>query len=180
MKATLIPVLAMFLRLGRKYEIKHVRQQTVKRLATVFPSDLDGCFEALAQWVGPIIGISAIPGAPLYIVNLIRENELLVHLPPAILLGCILRDPITGRLSLFFPSPDTQQTILSYADIELCHKNFIELVHLQATETLSWTKWDAPTCGISACKERHQTLRRRNPGSAFVVACRVGVAGTYS
>ncbi|KZP26072.1 hypothetical protein FIBSPDRAFT_682180, partial [Athelia psychrophila] len=34
-------VLAAFLKLGRKYEIDHVRQQAVNRLATAFPSDLD-------------------------------------------------------------------------------------------------------------------------------------------
>ncbi|KZP03563.1 hypothetical protein FIBSPDRAFT_844848, partial [Athelia psychrophila] len=35
-----LAVLEAFLRIGRKYEIDHIRTQAIKRLATAFPSDL--------------------------------------------------------------------------------------------------------------------------------------------
>lgn len=163
MKAMPIPVLAAFLRLGRKYEIDHVRQQAVKRLATAFPSDLDGCLSAYSKPEGLIIKLTDYCDL-LYLVNIIRENELLVHLPMA-LLGCVSRDH-QREYSIFLPSLDTQQPILPYKDIELCHKASIKLVQLQHTEIFSWTKpWGpAPTCGIPECEVWRQEIHRDLPG----------------
>lgn len=188
-----LPVLAAFLRLGRKYEIDHVRQQAVKRLAAAFPSDFNSFFLDLPRGIKSIIILTKKHHNLLHLANIIRENEVLVYLPMA-LLRAIAQDH-SGKFSIFSPSPDTQIPILPYTDIELCHKASIRLAQLQHTEIFSWVKpWEpAPTCGIRTCEEWRQVLDRQifSPqlfigigwrdeyDGVFCEACRLYARGKY-
>lgn len=148
-----LSILAAFLSLGRKYEIDHVRQQAVQRLTAAFPSHVDQFYELKAQLLTSIVGLSIKNGDYLRLVNIIRENDLLVHLPLA-LLKCVAKDHNTAS-SIFLPSPRTQQPILPYKDIELCHNAHTKLMKLQRTELFMWAQ-DAPrnpACNIASCQE---------------------------
>ena len=121
-----IAVLGAFLRLGRKYEIDHIRKAAVQRLAVDYPTEL-GAFRASWTTEFATFEIHDVTGGHLPIINVIRENDLLVHLPAAFL-ECIA-DHHNKAVSVFFPSPESQQPILPYTDIELCvqvHQTFLQ------------------------------------------------------
>ncbi|KZP32777.1 hypothetical protein FIBSPDRAFT_721844, partial [Athelia psychrophila] len=158
-----IAVVEAFLRIGRKYEIDHIRKQAVQRLAVTFPSDLKKCREIFS-------GRTAAPiqphdGDSLAVVNILQENDLLLHLPIS-LFKCILLDH-HDLLPIITPAHGTQQPILSYTDIQLCHKAHIKLMYFQATVVFSWVQpWEArPACGISACRTQCESLHREWFGS---------------
>lgn len=155
-----ISVLAAFLNLGRKYEIDHIRQQAIKRLAAAFPSELNTSSTFKRRGMGNIIRFDPIAGDIHRLANLIRENDLLVHLP-MVLLACISRDH-SEKISIFIQSPETHQPILSYADIELCHKAHLKLMQLQTTKILAWMQpWEVELhCDDSSCDEWRQKLHR--------------------
>ncbi|KZP26088.1 hypothetical protein FIBSPDRAFT_733103, partial [Athelia psychrophila] len=144
-----IAVVEAFLRIGRKYEIDHIRKQAVQRLAVTFPSDLKKCREIFSGRT--TIPIQPDDGDSLAMVNILRENDLLVHLPISLFV-CILADhynifPITA------PVHGSQQSILTHTDIQLCHKAHLKLMHLQATVAFSWVQpWQARSaCITSTC-----------------------------
>lgn len=151
-----IPVLAAFLRLGRKYEIDHIRQQAVKRLGNEFPFEFHKSAEFCTRDGGTITETEK--GDYLRLINFIRENELLVHLPMA-MLRCIIMDHL-NTVSLFFSSPEAQQPILPYTDIETCVKAHTKLQGLQATQIFSWLQpWQrTPSCGKNACIETRRAI----------------------
>lgn len=150
-----ILILAAFLRIGRKYEIDHVRKQAISRLSNTLPSDFQAWCATYNSPIRPrpgnIIKIDYNNDEHLTLVNIIRENDLLVYLPPA-LYRCVAQD--TGKyISIFHSIPDTTKPILSIHDIQLCVQAYKNICYLQATETLSWLvpNETQPPCSSRRC-----------------------------
>ncbi|KAF7972135.1 hypothetical protein HWV62_18866 [Athelia sp. TMB] len=157
-----LTILAAFLRIGRKYEIDHIRKKAIQRLAVAFPTELGKCRDTFRQGYAKSISLRHTAGDLLLLINIIRENELLVHLPMAFL-KCITRDlkdpKDPAHMSLFFPSLGIQQPILAYKDIELCVKASRTILRLQITDLFSWTQtFYVHGCGSNVCAERRRQL----------------------
>ncbi|KZP26080.1 hypothetical protein FIBSPDRAFT_1041132 [Athelia psychrophila] len=163
-----IAVLEAFLRLGRKYEIDHIRKQAVQRLAVAFPSDLNKYRDIFASH--PPRPIQHSVQDYLALVNVLRANDLLVHLPTLLFL-LILADHY-DHVPIITPAPETQQSMLSCTDIQLCHKAHIKLMHLHATVVFSWVQpWEARHArSTDACSMQHARLHQawfRSAGRDF-------------
>ncbi|KZP03561.1 hypothetical protein FIBSPDRAFT_968884 [Athelia psychrophila] len=154
-----LDVLEAFLRIGRKYEIDHIRNQAIQSLAMAFPSSLSKCRASFAADARQI-PIRLTRESHISLMNIMRQNELLVHVP-MLLLWCIILDH-HGSLSLFSTSPETlyTQPMFSHTDIQLCHKAHMKLMDLQTTDIFSWTQSleTLTNCESVACKALREEL----------------------
>ncbi|KAF7972134.1 hypothetical protein HWV62_18864 [Athelia sp. TMB] len=137
-----IAVASAFLRLGRKYEIVHLRKRIAKRFVANFPTtlqDQDRIVQA-AESVLAAFDHEVERGDLLALANVIRENELLLCLPFALYL-CVLQDA-HSTTSVFFAPPGTSTPILSLADIQRCAAAKESLRRLAALELFPWLHQD--------------------------------------
>lgn len=157
-KTMSIPMIAAFLRLGRKYEIDHLRKLATKRLSHFFPSRLQDMGSVPSN---AAIMINIKRGDLLTCANIIRENDLLLFLPSALYL-CLVKDK-TGAPSLFHPVPEMPQPILPLHDIQLCLQAYDKISRLQTTETFSWLCDGglASDCSRSVCATSKKILCRK-------------------
>lgn len=145
-----VPVLGAFLRLGRKYEIDHLRKQALKRLAVDFPTDLDTCTDVMLKIKGvkvrtssprswpTSIDVKLSEGGLLTLINILRDNDLGVFLP--FLFAVVVFFDIRRNLSVLQRSPYNGEPILSLDDIDLVVRASRKIAHLPSTGALSWTE----------------------------------------
>lgn len=146
-----IPILAAFLRLGRKYEIEHLRKHAYKRLLRDFSPRLECTLDSDTLILAVGIENWGKSGDLLTLVNILRENDLLLFLPAA-LFKCVSRAH-RGIFSLFYSTTEIAHPILSMQDIQLCVQASQKIYGLQATQTFSWLHIDDPRhhCSLPAC-----------------------------
>ncbi|KZP16978.1 hypothetical protein FIBSPDRAFT_1047099 [Athelia psychrophila] len=157
-----VPVLGAFLRLGRKYEIDHLRKQALKRLAVDFPTDLDTCTRIMSKirtlslrpesWPTSI-DIKLKEGDLLTLINILRDNDLGVFLP--FVFSVVVFCDIRLELSVLQRSPHNGEPILSLDDIDLVVRASRKIAHLPSTGAMSWTEHSPryATCESNRCDE---------------------------
>lgn len=148
------PVAKAFLCLGRKYEIEHLREQAIERLAIDFPATWQD-FELYFKLKPKAIELMSRPGDMFKMVTILREHNLLLFLP-WLLYRCFHMDH-SGHTSLFLKSPDTLQPILCLDDIQVCSQALGKLCRLQASETFAWLD-PSLTCADKQCDAMRRSI----------------------
>ncbi|KAF7972123.1 hypothetical protein HWV62_18842 [Athelia sp. TMB] len=159
-KSMTYSVLIAFLRLGRKYEIQHIRDQALEKLELEFPTTWRGYLARITAHRESTTATGYIaPREILAMVDILRENDLAGFLPAA-LYRCFIDDQ-KGRVSIFQESlvgPAQPRPILRVEDIKACSRAYKKLIRLQAAECFAWLRSQDRYCYYSASCYREKSL----------------------
>jgi hypothetical protein len=148
------PVVAAYLRLGRKYEIEHLRTEALTTLSMAFPSTCDG-FLALSDngenYIAPY------PALLFDVIALARQVGKLDILPAAYFSYCrsYRIDEVLGGIE----REDGTLSVLSAEDQKSLLRGWHELVDNLAGQSLYWLLEDADLeCKKQACDLARKTF----------------------
>ena len=148
------PVVAAYLRLGRKYEIEHLRTEALTALSMAFPSTCDG-FLALSD--NGQSSIAPYPALLFDVIALAREIGKLDILPAAYFSYCrsYQIDEILGGIE----REDGTLSVLSAEDQKSLLRGWHALVDNLNGQSLYWILEDAELeCGKQACDLARKTV----------------------
>ncbi|KZP18351.1 hypothetical protein FIBSPDRAFT_594452 [Athelia psychrophila] len=154
-----LSVLIAYLRLGRKYDIAHLSEIAMSKLPLVYPTTLEArqhimATSSIKRWPR-FIDIDRTKRQHFLLANLIREQNILQHLPYALFM-CAMPDPNDPleeeSWSLFSSNPELNddERYLSTADHLACMRGQKILGQLLIDRTLSWME-SCDTCSEQQC-----------------------------
>jgi hypothetical protein len=132
------PVVAAYLRLGRKYEIEHLRTEALSALSMAFPSTCDGFLALSDNGQGPI---APYPALFFDVIALAREADKLDILPAVYFSYCgsYQIDEVLGGIE----REDGTLSILSAEDQKSLLRGWHTLIDELPNQTLYWLLPDA-------------------------------------
>ncbi|KZP18355.1 hypothetical protein FIBSPDRAFT_791982 [Athelia psychrophila] len=163
-----LSVLIAYLRLGRKYDIAHLSEIAMSKLALECPTTLEArqhIIESSSINWPRFIDIDCTRRHHFLLVNLIREHNILQYLPYALYI-CATPDPNDSfeeaPWSLFSPNPESNsdERYLSTADHHACTRGQKILGQLLINRTISWIE-SCDTCAEQQCLSFKNVLQPR-------------------
>lgn len=131
-----LPIIAAFLRLGRKYDIQQLHSEALKRLTFEFPSTLEEYDCSIENYT--FIDDSDIDRSNLLlaVIHLARETDNLSVLPAALYNFCFYYK-IRAMID-FFQQSDGTSYAMCLADQRTVIGGWHSLVEMQTKETFAW------------------------------------------
>lgn len=149
-----LPVLAAFLRLGRKYEIRQLYIEAASRISREFPSTLEKWEEAQ----GKALEISPSPTLAFDMIDVARRTGFYAALPAA-LYYCCSGDWDMSDIFEGVKREDGSIAVLSLEDQKACLGGKQALTRVQADETFSWLNTGELICDSSLrCDRARKSL----------------------
>ena len=128
-----LPILAAFLRLGRKYDIQQLQAEALRRLTFEFPSTLEEFDRLDTAYTLIDCGVDTFL---LAVIHIARESDCLSVLPTALFQFCE-RYGVKGMIEALRQSDGTGYE-MSLADQRLAVAGWHTLIEMQAKETFAW------------------------------------------